>query len=84
MLPPVSPRICLSFRVPRRRAFSLAELVAVGTLTPAGADVLAAIVAARLSFIVTGGTGTGKTTLLSTLLGCVDPTERLVIVEDSG
>jgi len=83
VLPPVSPQICLSFRVPRRRAFSLAELVSLRTLTSAGAEVLAAIVRARLSFIVTGGTGTGKTTLLSTLLGCVDPTERLVIVEDS-
>jgi len=83
VLPPVSPQICLSFRVPRRRAFSLAELVALRTVTSAGAELLAAIVQTRLSFIVTGGTGTGKTTLLSTLLGCVDPSERLVIVEDS-
>ena len=73
VLPPVSPRICLSFRVPRRRAFSLAELVSLGTVTAAGAASARRVVRARLSFIVTGGTGTGKTTLLSTLLGCADP-----------
>jgi len=41
------------------------------------------LVHARLSFAVTGGTGTGKTTVLATLLGEVAPDERLVIVEDS-
>jgi pilus assembly protein CpaF len=43
-----------------------------------------AFVSARLAFLVTGGTGTGKTTLLSTLLGCVPEAERVVLVEDSG
>ena len=42
------------------------------------------LVAARLAFLVTGGTGTGKTTLLSSLLSCVARTERIVLVEDSG
>lgn len=85
VLPPVSPgMVCLSFRVPRRRAFSLADLVDAGAMPRRAADVLASIVAARASFIVTGGTGTGKTTLLSTLLGCVDASERIVLVEDSG
>jgi predicted ATP-dependent serine protease len=42
------------------------------------------LVAARLAFLVTGGTGTGKTTLLSSLLSCVAPAERIVLVEDSG
>jgi pilus assembly protein CpaF len=41
-------------------------------------------VAARLAFLVSGGTGTGKTTLLSTLLSLVPARERLVLVEDSG
>jgi pilus assembly protein CpaF len=85
VLPPVSPgAVCLSFRVPRRRAFSLDDLVDAGAMPRQAADVLATIVAARASFIVTGGTGTGKTTLLSTLLGCVDAAERIVLVEDSG
>lgn len=85
VLPPVSANgICLSFRVPRRRAFELDEFVEAGAMSRAVADLLAAVVASRASFIVTGGTGTGKTTLLSTLLGCVDPRERIVLVEDSG
>ena len=85
VLPPVSPGgVCLSFRIPRRRAFSLDEFVDMGAMSREAAAVLARVVASRASFVVTGGTGTGKTTLLSTLLGCVDPRERVVIVEDSG
>ena len=42
-----------------------------------------AFVAARLAFLVSGGTGTGKTTLLSTLLGTANPRERLVVVEEA-
>src|SRR5690606_41429695 len=42
-----------------------------------------AVVAARLAYLVTGGTGTGKTTLLSTLLAVVPGDERIVVVEDS-
>jgi pilus assembly protein CpaF len=76
--------VCLSFRVPRRRAFALDEFVEMGAMSREAAMLLAAVVASRASFVVTGGTGTGKTTLLSTLLGCVDPRERVVIVEDSG
>ncbi|MFB4316314.1 TadA family conjugal transfer-associated ATPase [Actinomadura sp. 21ATH] len=84
VLPPIAPNgTCLSLRLPRRRAFTLAELVAAGTVPPAGAELLSAVVAARAAFLVTGGTGTGKTTLLSTLLSMADPGERLVLVEDS-
>lgn len=85
VLPPVSPSmVCLSFRVPHATGLRLDEWVAGGGLPAAAAEVLARIVAARLSFVVTGGTGSGKTTLLATLLSCVDPGERLVIVEDTG
>lgn len=41
------------------------------------------MIAARLAFLVTGGTGTGKTTLLSALLSLADPRERLLLVEDA-
>ena len=40
--------------------------------------------AARAAFLVTGGTGTGKTTLLAAMLSLAHPRERLVLVEDSG
>lgn len=84
VLPPVAVAgPYLSLRAFRRRAFSLDELVAAGGIPPDGARLLAAIVAARVAYLVTGGTGTGKTTLLSTLLSLVPPTERLVLVEDA-
>lgn len=84
VLPPVvvgSP--CLSLRVVRAHAFTLAELTAAGTLDDRTADLLRAVLDARLSFLVSGGTGCGKTTLLSSLLGLVDPTARIVLAEDS-
>ncbi|HEY0870873.1 MAG TPA: TadA family conjugal transfer-associated ATPase [Acidothermaceae bacterium] len=85
VLPPVSPSGAhLSFRVPRQRAFSLDEMVDGETMSLLAAKLLRDVIASRASFVVTGGTGTGKTTLLSTLLGCVDPRERIVVVEDSG
>ncbi|MBB6174157.1 pilus assembly protein CpaF [Nocardiopsis mwathae] len=84
VLPPVAPEgACLSLRLPRRRVFSLAELVGDGTVPAAGARLLLNLVAARAAFLVCGGTGTGKTTLLSALLSLVDPEERIVLVEDS-
>jgi pilus assembly protein CpaF len=47
------------------------------------AQLLAAIVAARLSYLVAGGTGSGKTTLLNAMLATVSPRERVVVVEDA-
>ena len=74
---------CLSLRVPRRRAFALDDLVAAGSVPADVAPWIRAVVDARLAVLVTGGTGTGKTTWLSMLLGMCDPRERLVVVEDS-
>ncbi|MFI6644403.1 TadA family conjugal transfer-associated ATPase [Streptomyces sp. NPDC050504] len=74
---------CLSLRVVRPRAFSLAELVASGTVPPGGDALLRRLVEARVSFLVSGGTGSGKTTLLAALLGAVAADERIVLVEDS-
>ena len=84
VLPPVSPQgTCLSLRIPPRRTFSLDALVAAGTVSAAGAELLCRLIAARLAFLVTGGTGSGKTTILSTLLSLVAPGERIVLVEDA-
>ncbi len=84
VLPPVAPDgPLLSLRTFRPRPFTLSDLVAAGTLTAEVAELLTAVVAARLAYLVTGGTGTGKTTLLSTLLAVVPGDERIVVVEDS-
>jgi len=84
VLPPLSPQgTCLSLRVPPRRTFTLDELVRRGAVPAEGAELLQAIVRSRLAFVVTGGTGSGKTTVLSTLLSCVAPHERVVVIEDA-
>jgi pilus assembly protein CpaF len=85
VLPPVSPTgTLLSLRMARRRAFTMAELVERRTVAPGLDRVLDGLVHRRVSFLVTGGTGTGKTTLLATLLSLVPARERIVLVEDSG
>lgn len=84
VLPPVAvDGPYLSLRTFRHRAFTLGELVAAGTVSPSGADLLAEIVAARVAFLVSGGAGSGKTTLLNTMLGLASPGERIVVVEDA-
>ncbi|MFI7513309.1 TadA family conjugal transfer-associated ATPase [Micromonospora echinofusca] len=84
VLPPVATDgPYLSLRTFRQRPFTLDELVSQGTVPRPVAPVLSAVVAARLAYLVTGGTGSGKTTLLNTLLGLVPGTERIVLVEDA-
>jgi pilus assembly protein CpaF len=85
VLPPISPHgTVISLRIVARRTYSLDELEDLGSLVPEMTAALRDLVAARLAFLITGGTGTGKTTLLSGLLSCVASTERIVLVEDSG
>ncbi|MGN9905936.1 TadA family conjugal transfer-associated ATPase [Phytohabitans sp. LJ34] len=84
VLPPVATEgPYLSLRTFRQRPFTLHELIEQGTVPEPIATLLAAIVGARLAYLVTGGTGSGKTTLLNTLLGLVPPVERIVLVEDA-
>jgi pilus assembly protein CpaF len=58
-------------------------LMSAGAFSEPVAELLVAIVAARLAFVITGGTGTGKTTLLGALLGCCEPGERILVIEDA-
>ncbi len=74
---------CVSLRIPARTRLTLHDWVASGTCHPYVADVLRCLVAARIAFLVSGGTGSGKTTLLASLLGLVPASERIVVVEDS-
>ena len=74
---------CLSLRVLRPTTQGLGALAERGAIEPEALLLLRAIVAARLAFLVVGGTGAGKTTLLAALLGEVSRTERIVCVEDA-
>lgn len=84
VLPPVSPATTLlSLRIPRHRNLGLDALGATGALGEGARDALESLVASRAAFLVTGGTGTGKTTLLSALLSIVPSDQRIVMVEDA-
>lgn len=84
VIPPIAASgTTISLRVPSRRRFTLADLAELGTFDDRTQQWLAALIAARAAFLVSGGTGSGKTTVLSALLGLVDPGERIVIAEDT-
>lgn len=83
VLAPVSTTgTALSIRIPRVRAADLEALAALGSLDARQQSWLLGLVADRANILITGGTGTGKTTLLSALLSEVPPTERIVTIED--
>jgi pilus assembly protein CpaF len=85
VLPPISPAgTLISLRVPAASTFGLDDLVACGSVPASLAPVLVALVRSKAAFLVTGGTGSGKTTVLGALLGAADPADRVVLVEDSG
>ncbi|SEH60447.1 pilus assembly protein CpaF [Mycolicibacterium rutilum] len=84
VLPPIAAAgTCLSLRVLRPATQNLASLIAAGAIDTDAAALLDDIVAARLAFLITGGTGAGKTTLLAAILGAVPAEERIVCVEDA-
>lgn len=84
VLPPVAAAgTCISLRVLRPACHDLAALEAAGAILPQAAALLRGIIAARLAFLVSGGTGAGKTTVLAAALGSVCATERIVCVEDA-
>jgi pilus assembly protein CpaF len=84
ILPPLAVGgTCLSLRVLRPATQDLPALVRAGTIASEAAALVDKIIAARLAFLVTGGTGAGKTTLLAATLGAVAPSERIVCVEDA-
>lgn len=73
----------LTIRRFRRRGLSPAELVELGTWTPPLHDVLAGAVGGRLNVLVSGGTGSGKTTTLNALSAFIPAGERVVTIEDA-
>jgi pilus assembly protein CpaF len=63
--------------------FQVGDLIEMGTVTPHVASVLTAAVEGGLNVLVSGGTGTGKTTLLNVLSSFVPANERIVTIEDA-
>ena len=83
IIPPLSERTRLSVRLPARERPTLTQLQATGLCDEATAAYLRRMIAERRGFLISGGTGTGKTTLLNALLGLCTPQERLILLEDT-
>ncbi|MDR6620912.1 CpaF family protein [Sinomonas atrocyanea] len=84
IIPPLAVNgAALTIRKFSREALTVQKLQELGTLTSEMADLLRACVEARMNVIVSGGTGTGKTTLLNVLSGFIPSTERIVTIEDA-
>lgn len=79
----VTRRPTITIRCPARRRIELVDQVRYGTIDGPMASFLAAAVRARCNIIVAGGTGTGKTTLLRSLLFEVPSHERIITIEDT-
>ncbi|MGY1615545.1 CpaF family protein [Geodermatophilus sp. SYSU D00691] len=73
----------LTIRKFSKDPFTVDDLLGFGTLSPEMAELLQACVEARLNVIVSGGTGTGKTTLLNVLSSFIPEGERIVTIEDA-
>ncbi len=73
----------VSIRKFSKKPLGLDRLIEVGALRPQMAEVLGAAVAARVTTIVSGGTGSGKTTMLNALSAFISDKERLITIEDA-
>lgn len=74
---------CVTIRKFPKRRLGLEDLLQAGSLSQEMADFLQQAVRRRCNILVSGGTGTGKTTLLNVLSTCIDAGERLVTLEDA-
>ncbi|MBA4180701.1 MAG: type II secretion system protein E [Anaerolinea sp.] len=82
-VPPASPKSpTITIRKFRADKMRMADLIAVGAMSEATAEFLAMCVRAHLNIIISGGTGTGKTTMLNALSAFIPNTERIVTIED--
>jgi pilus assembly protein CpaF len=73
----------LTIRKFSRNALTLGDLIGLGSISEQAADFLAQCVQGKLNILISGGTGTGKTTLLNAVSAFVPATERIVTVEDA-
>src|SRR5262245_30135288 len=73
----------VSIRKFAERAFNMERLIDVGTIRPQIVDVLKAAVRGRISLVISGGTGSGKTTMLNALSSYIPAEERIITIEDA-
>ncbi|MCV2882973.1 CpaF family protein [Actibacterium sp. XHP0104] len=73
----------LSIRKFSRNPLTMERLVAHGSLTDSAAAFLRALVEARLNVLISGGTGSGKTTMLNAMSSYISPDHRIVTIEDA-
>jgi pilus assembly protein CpaF len=73
----------VSIRKFSERPFNMERLIDIGTIRPQTVDLLKAAVQGRVSLIISGGTGSGKTTMLNALSGYIPLQERLITIEDA-
>lgn len=84
VVPPIAvDHPLIDIRKFRKDVSTLDALIGYGTLDRPLADYLERLVLARMNVIITGGTGTGKTTLLNALSRCIPDSERIVTIEDT-
>ena len=84
VIPPITPDgACLTIRKFGKSLFTVEKLVSFGSMTLEMAKFISACVALRKNIVVSGGTGSGKTSLLNAISLCIGPTERIITVEDS-
>lgn len=82
VLPPISPQgPVISIRVKESKSLTLAELL--GNDNRWWGPLLEKVISSRQNFLISGGTGTGKTTMLQAMLSLVPNTQRIVVIEDS-
>jgi len=73
----------ISIRKFSKKPFSMERLIKFDSVRPEMADILGAAVKARMSILVSGGTGSGKTTMLNALSNHISDKERLITIEDA-
>ncbi len=83
IIPPLAPDSpILTIRKFRTDRYGLDDLITIGTLNDETVAFLRACITARINVLISGGTGTGKTTLLNALSACLGAGERIVTIED--
>lgn len=83
VLPPIAYRgACITIRKFSKKKLTLEDMVMNGSLSEEAANVIKLLVRARYNIFISGGTDTGKTTLLNAMAMCIGSNERVITIED--